>query len=127
MFPTSVTSQVLSAGLAEFNKEVEPATMHVVQHLVHGAIRPKVGLNDRVECPLGSREDSPGRYQFYSSKQSKELDQVRGIVLLVTQRVPVQTRGLVNEFSIELLPLGLDPFMVPEAKLRPLGQPRTPK
>jgi len=53
----SVTSQVLSAGLAEFNKEIEPAPMHVVQHLVHGAIRSKVGLNDRVECTLGSRDD----------------------------------------------------------------------
>src|SRR5215470_7544806 len=127
MFPTSVTSQVLSAGLAEFNKEVEPAPMHVVQHLVYGAIRPKVGLNDRVECPLGSREDWPGRYQSYPSKQSKELDQVRGIVLLVTQRVPVEARSLVNEFGIERLPFGLDPFMVPKAKLRPLGQPRAPK
>ena len=56
----SVTSQVLSAGLAEFNKEIEPAPVHIVQHLVHGPIRPEVGLNDRVECPLGSRDDRSG-------------------------------------------------------------------
>jgi hypothetical protein len=83
----SVTSQLLSAGLTQFSKEIEPAPTHIVQHLVHGAIRPKVGLNDRVECPLGSREDCRGRYQPYSSQQSKELDQVRGIILLVIQRI----------------------------------------
>ena len=57
MFRCSVTSQVLSASLAEFNKEIEPAPMHVVQHFVHGPIRSKVGLSDRVECTLGSRDD----------------------------------------------------------------------
>ena len=57
---SSVTRQVLSAGLAEFNKEIEPAPMHVAQHLVHSAIRGKVGLNNRVECPLGSCDDWSG-------------------------------------------------------------------
>ena len=52
MFPRSVTSQVLSAGLAEFNEEIEPALMHTVEHLVHSAIRPKVGLNDRVKMSV---------------------------------------------------------------------------
>ena len=47
-----VTSQVLSAGLAEFNEEIEPALMHTVEHLVHSAIRPKVGLNDRVKMSV---------------------------------------------------------------------------
>ena len=116
----SVTIQVLSAGFAEFNKEIEPAPMHVVQHLVHGAIRPKVDLNYRVKGPLGSGDDWSGRYEPYPSQQSKELDQVRGIILLVTQRVPVEARSLVNEFGIELLPLGLDCFVMCEAKLRPL-------
>jgi hypothetical protein len=123
----SITSQVLSAGLAEFNKKIEPAPMHVVQHLVHGAIRPEVGLNDGVECTLGSRDDWSRRYEPYPPEQSKELGQVRGVVFLVTQRVPVEARGLVNEFSIESLPLGLDRFMVRETKLRPLRQPRASK
>jgi hypothetical protein len=123
----SVTSQVLSAGLAEFNKEIEPAPMHVVQHLVHGAIRSKVGLNDRVECALGSYDDWSGRYEPNPSEQSKKLGQVRGFVLLVTQRIPVEASRFVNEFSIKRLPLGLDCFVVCEAKLRPLCQPRAPK
>jgi hypothetical protein len=123
----SVTSEVLSAGLAEFNKELEPAALHVVQHLVHGTIGPKVGLNDRVECPLGSGDDRSGGYEPYPSEQSKKPGQVRGVVFLVTQRVPVEASGLVNEFSIERLPLGLDSFMVREKKLRPLRQPRASK
>jgi hypothetical protein len=63
---------------------MEPALVHIVQNLVHGAIGPKVGLNDRIECPLGSRNDWSGRCEPYPSEQSKELGQVRGIVLLVT-------------------------------------------
>jgi hypothetical protein len=35
----------------------------------------------------------------------------------VTQRVPVEARGLVDKFNIERLPLGLDCFTVREAKL----------
>jgi len=38
---SSVMSQVLSAGLAEFDKEIEPPPMQVVHHLVHGAISPR--------------------------------------------------------------------------------------
>ena len=101
--------------------------MHIVQNLVHGAIGPKVGLNDRIECPLGSYNDWSGRCEPYPSEQSKELGQLRGIVLLVTQCVSIEARGLVNEFSIERLPLGLDCFVVRVMKLRPLCQPRTPK
>src|SRR5262252_9312145 len=78
-FHRSITSQVLSASLAEFNKEIEPALVHIVQYLVHGAIGTEVGLNDRVECPLRSRDDWSGRYEPYPSEQSKELDQVRRI------------------------------------------------
>jgi hypothetical protein len=85
---SSVTIQVLSAGLAEFNKEIEPALFHIVQHLVHGAVRPKVGLNDRVECPLRSRDDCSGRHEPYPSEQSKKLGRVRDVVLLVTERSP---------------------------------------
>src|SRR5262249_47553067 len=92
---SSVTSQVLSAGLAEFNKEIEPTPMHIVQHLMHRAIRPQVRLSDGVECPLGGRDDWSRRYEPHPSEQSKELDQVRRIVLLATQRVPIETSGLV--------------------------------
>src|SRR5271169_4102966 len=106
---------------------MKSTSMNVVQHLVQGAIGPKVGLNDRVKCPLGSRDDWSWRYEPYPSDYGIDLDQVRGIVLLVTQRVPVEARGLVNEFSVERLPLGLDRFMVREAKLSPLGQPRASK
>ena len=67
----SVTTQVLSAGFAEFNKEMEPALVHIVQNLVHGAIGPKVGLNDRIECPLGSRNDWSGRCEPYPSRSRR--------------------------------------------------------
>jgi hypothetical protein len=117
----------LSAGLAEFNKEIEPAAMHVVQHLVHAAIWPEVGLDDRVKCSLRGDDHRSGGYDPYPSEQSKKLDQVRGIVLLVTQRVPIEARGLVDKFKIQLLSLGLDCFVVCEPKLRPLCQPRAPK
>jgi hypothetical protein len=40
------------AGWSEFNKEMEPALMHLVQNRVHRTIGPKVGINDRVECPF---------------------------------------------------------------------------
>jgi len=123
----SFTSQVLSAGLAKFNKEIEPTPMHVLQHLMHSAIKSKVGLNDRVERTLGSRDDWSRRCEPYPSEQSKQLDQVRGIVLLVTQRVPIETSGLINEFSIERLPPGLDRFTPSEEKLGPLCQPGAPK
>jgi len=113
-----------TAGLSEFNKETEPALFHIVQHLVHGAVRPRVGLNDRVECPLRSRDDCSGRCEPYPSEQSKKLGQVRDVVLLVTERVPVEARGLVDEFSMERLSLGFDCCVVGEAKLRPLCQPR---
>jgi hypothetical protein len=46
--------------------------VHIVQHLVHGPIRPEVGLNDHVECPLGSRDDWSGGYELYPSEQSKK-------------------------------------------------------
>jgi len=93
----SVTAEVLSAGLAEFNKEIESVSAHVVQHLVQGAIGPKVGLNDHVKRPLSSRDDWSRRYEPYPSEQSKELGQLRSVVLLVTQRVPVEASGLVND------------------------------
>ena len=124
---SSVTSQILSAGLAEFDKEMEAALVHIVQHLVQGTVRSKVGLNDRVECTLGSRDDCSGRREPYPPEQGKNLGQVRDVVLLVTQRVPVAGRGLVDEFSIERLSLGLDCLVVREAKLRPLRQPRASK
>src|SRR5271156_6721701 len=88
---------------------------------------PKVGLTDRVQCPLGSRDHSSGRYEPYPPDQAIDLYQVRDIVLLVTQRVTVAARGLVNEFNIERLPLGFDCFALRETKLRPLGEPRAPK
>src|SRR5215813_14491313 len=77
--------------------------------------------------PFGSRDHWSGRYEPYPPDQGIYLDQVRDLVLLVTQRVSVEATGLVNEFSIERLPLGLDCFVVREAKLRPLCQPRAPK
>src|SRR5215472_12259908 len=124
---SSVTTQVLSAGLPEFSKKIEAAPVNVVHHLVQGAIGPKIGLNDRVQCPLGSRDNWSGCYEHYPSDQTIDFDQVRDIVLLMTQCVPIEARGLVNEFSIERLPLCLDCFVVRETELRPLCQPRTPE
>src|SRR5215472_16107031 len=106
---------------------MEAALVHIVQHLVQGTVRSKVGLNDRVECTLGSRDDCSGRREPYPPEQGKNLGQVRDVVLLVTQRVPVAGRGLVDEFSIERLPPGLDRFTPSEEKLGPLCQPRAPK
>ena len=94
-FPRSVTTQVLSAGLAEFSKEMEAAPVNLFQHSVQGTIRPKIGLNDRVQCPMGSRNDWSGRCEHYPSDQSIELDQVRGIVLFGDPTHPriVVTKG----------------------------------
>jgi hypothetical protein len=80
-FPRSVTTKVFPAGFAEFSKEMEPALVNFFQHLVQGAIGPKIGLNDRVKCPLGSRDDWSRRYEPYPPDQGIDLDQVRDIVL----------------------------------------------
>jgi len=90
-------------------------------------LSPKVSFNDHVERPLSSRDDWSRRYEPYPSEQSKELGQLRNVVLLVTQRVPVKASGLVNEFGIERLPLGPDCFLLREAKLRSLCEPRASK
>jgi len=73
MFHHSVTSQILSAGFAEFNKEMEPAVVHIVQNLVHGAIGPKAGLNDHIECPLGSRNDWSGDASLIRPSRANSL------------------------------------------------------
>src|SRR5262249_39935523 len=126
MFHSSITTQVLSAGLSEFSKKIEAVPVNVVHNLAQGAIGPKVGLNDRVQCPLGGRDNCSGCYEYYPSEQTINLDQVRDVVLLMAQCIPIEARGLVNEFSIERLPLCLDCFVVREMELRPLCQPRTP-
>ena len=57
---SSVTRQVLSAGLAEFNKEIEPAPMYVIQHVAHGAIGTELHLSNCFEYSLGSGNDWSG-------------------------------------------------------------------
>jgi hypothetical protein len=70
---SSATIQVLSAGLAEFNKETEPAFSHIVQHLVHGAVRPKVGLNDRVELRSAAVTTARGDASLIRPSKAKSL------------------------------------------------------
>ena len=77
----SIKTQVLSAGLAEFSKEIGPALVEVADHLVQGAIGPKVGLTDCVQYPFSSRDHWSGRYEPYPPDQGIDLDQVRDIVL----------------------------------------------
>src|SRR6202030_636009 len=69
----SIKTQVLSASLPEFSKEIGPAPVEVVHHLVQGAIRRKVGLTDNVQCPLGSRDHRSGRYEPYPPGQGIDL------------------------------------------------------
>src|SRR5690348_7876779 len=70
----SIKTQVLSASLPEFSKEIGPAPVEVVHHLVQGAIGRKVGLTDNVQCPLGSRDHRSGRYEPYPPGQGIDLD-----------------------------------------------------
>jgi hypothetical protein len=102
--------------------------LHLGEHRVRGAITlPCPGRSHHwrtgivwelvADTAVGSRNDWSARCEPYPPEQSKELGQVRDIVLLVTQRVPVEARGLIDEFNIERLPLGFDRFVLRETKL----------
>lgn len=97
--------QVIPAGLAELCEQVQVALPDSLRDIMKAAIRAEVGFENAPLDPFGSADHRAGRHHTHVSDQGVKPYHVGDVFRLMSQRVSIESRGLINEIAVERLQL----------------------
>ena len=112
-----------SAFLTECEKKIEFPLLCLRPNFAERSIGLEIGLDDRLHRLLGIGHYPRRGNQPHLSNHRIETNEIRGVVLLVAQRVGVEPTGFRDEIAKKLLLPGLFSALMLVAKLRPVRCP----